>query len=398
MHNFRKIKLALFSSGFILSSYNVYAMMNGSEERIDHETTGNHIAPSAEFLEDPALPSSSQALKERKEVLEDVSARLGPIGALLPTFENPSSSPRKKERHIGIRGERDIFEISSPSSSMETKSVQDFEKELPDRLREFSDRFNRVNREKLTKKQNKDFQQLLSSFRDVEKSYRNFNPDYQSIPEEMQRRFYVKRRATIGVIQRNKIAGSTETTVIATEHNQVITSSSLPLDAPLSSKERTEEGLLSEGLSLSSSVPPRPLRLFERRTHLQRLQNGSSSSYRPLPIPPNSAVRCSSSSTPTSPRLPRLNNGNSRPLPVPPKPFSSSSIPSSSPPFGDSSIHPPVPPSLPPRSRSLSIPVKKTDPLPSIPLPSSSRWASYSQHPLVSLKAHETDQSDQPQL
>jgi hypothetical protein len=396
----RKIKRVLFSSGFILSSCNVYAMIDSSEERIDNGTIAKHITFSDELLEDAALPSSSQVLNEKKEIFENISARLGPIGALLPTFEHPDRSPRRKEKHIGVRGEKDTFEISSPSSRMQTKSVQDFEKEIPDRLREFSDRFNAVNREKLTKKQNKAFQQLFHSFSDIEKIYQNFNPDYQPIPEEMQRRFFVKRRATIGVIQRNN-----RSTAPTAECDQVITISSLPLDAPLSSKERTKEGILSEGFPFSSSPPPRPLRHFERISQsttltlirFQGLPNGRSPSYRPLPMPPSSAERSFSPSTPTSPRFPRLTNGSPasfRPLPVPPTPFASSSIPLSSPASGDSSTHSPVPPPIPPRSRSLSTPVKKDDSLPSVSPSSNSRWASYSQHPLVSLKTPGTDQSE----
>lgn len=377
MRILRKIKLPLFWFGLILSSCNIYAMVDDSEEKIEYGITRNYIAFSPEFFEDPTLPSSSQELKKNsipKNVLENISARLGPIGALLPTFEHLDVSPRKKERHIGVRGERDILEISNPSSNMEMKSVQEFEKELPNRLREFSDRFNAIYRKKLTKKQGRDFQQLFLSFRDIEEIYQNYNPDYQSIPEERQRRFFVKRRASINVIQRNKVTGSPKSTPTTTESDQVIISSSLPLDALLSSKERTGEGILSVELPLSSSAPPRPLRAFERisqpatlsLTPFQRLPNGSSPSYRPLPIPPSSAERSFSSSTPTSPRPPRLNNGSStsfRPLPAPPKPHSSSSIPSSPPPAEDSLMHLPLPPPLPPRSRSLSTPVKKDDSL-----------------------------------
>ncbi|MBY0293023.1 MAG: hypothetical protein K2W92_07040 [Alphaproteobacteria bacterium] len=361
-----------------------------------------------------------------KEVLDDISAKLGPIGALLKEFENPRSSKKiivSKHRNSKILEQS--IEISSPSTTMETKTPQDFERDLPVLLHEFAERLSAVC-QNMPKGKLKDFRQLFSSFRDVEEIYQKYNPDYQTVPEEKQRRHHVKRRATVHLVQRKqrepleKLTISSHGDTIVSSIQQSLLFQKMCTNSQLDSLD--EEDKLSESSSLSSALPSlRFLRFAEESSSssqplpvptpssppltpgrrniagsspelLVRSMNGSSSPSIPLSPRSMEPIERSSSSSKSPPVPPRLINGSPssfrRPLPKVPQVSPQGTLPSF------------PPPPVPHRSRSISSPPEKkceittVTPLPLGSSPGSKRWASYHPQPFVSPSVIETDPSE----
>lgn len=235
MSIFRKIKLALFSSGFILASYNASAMTDEESKGLpkglrplrrdsnEPASSSSSLLPQhvvdelsmrlailKDFEGESAMPSSSvpntntlndsaeemtmsssssptlKASSVPKEILDDIAGRLAPIGSALRTFleSSPSSpqtkresvgsstSPREKRKSTKGRGRKNTLEISSPSSNnMPTTSVENYQEELPNYLHEFSEKFQTVDYENLLRDRQLEFYQLLASFKDVENLY-----------------------------------------------------------------------------------------------------------------------------------------------------------------------------------------------------------------------------------
>lgn len=238
----RKIKLALFSSGFILASYNASAMTEEEKEvlpkglrplrRVSNEPTlpfsplpqhvvdelsahlakkggeGESVMPSSSVLNTDTLNDSEEGMASSsspptlkassipKEILDDIAGRLSPIGSALKNFlGSPPTSPQTKRESVGSstsprerrkssknRGRKDTLEISSPSSNnIPTTSVENYQEELPNYLHEFSEKFQMVDYENLLRDRQVEFYQLLASFKDVENLYHDhINPDYHS--------------------------------------------------------------------------------------------------------------------------------------------------------------------------------------------------------------------------
>lgn len=125
----REIKIALFFSGAILSSYDVYAMPGNSEEeaRVAEPGCSKLVSSSSppalmslpkDVFEElsqhlrilnlnataggkPESSSSSAVIEENsipKKVLDNISACLSPIGSLLHHFENPEKNIAKRKK------------------------------------------------------------------------------------------------------------------------------------------------------------------------------------------------------------------------------------------------------------------------------------------------------------
>lgn len=424
MSIFRKIKLALFSSGFILASHHAYAMNEEEKEMLPKGLPVEEPLP-ADFNEPASssspLPqrvvdelsarlailndseegvvvssSSSPTLTGsiRKDKLDDIAGRLATIGAALKTFlgspptspqtkkgsVSSSTSPRDKRKSTKGRGRKNTLEISSPSpNNMTITSVEDYQEGLPNCLREFSERFQTVNHMNLSKKRKQEFYQLLSSFGDVEKIYQDhINPEYCSplehlrniIEVETTRRFHIIRQATADFIK-DEAAKAAATRKAVEEAHRVVGETGSEVDG-------IEGFPLSRGSSLSSiptspSLSPRGNRSFPSS---------------PPPALPGLSKDGSSSSVPLLLLLQKEGPSSPRPLPVPPPEKNPSSSISVSPPSSSA-------PSRPPRSRSVSTPVRKmvppTSPSPTSP-PPNRRWAQYHEGPID--LSNQNDQSD----
>lgn len=436
MSIFRKIKLALFSSGFILASHNAYAMTDEEKEKLPKGLPvvkllsggSNELASSSSPLlqcvvdelsahlalksseGESAMPSSSvpntdtlndseeeittsssspPTLKTNsihKDKLNDIAGRLAPVGSALKTFlESPltspqtkrqsvssPTSPREKRKSIKSRRRKNTLEISSPSpNNMTSTSVENYQEELPNCLREFSNKFKTVDYMILPRERQEEFYQLLCSFRDVEKIYKDhINHEYFSTIENLYndlhnitvvdttRRFHLIRMATAPII---KEAAAARKAAEEAAHQVVVEETS-------SEGDGMEGYTLSRGSSLSSIPTPPPLSPRGNRSFPSS----------PPPAPPGRSKNESSSSVPLLLSLQQEGTSSPRPLPVPPSGKTPSSSFSVSPPSSSA-------PTRPPRSRSISTPVRKmvppTSPSPTSPLPNR-RWAQYHEGPV----------------
>jgi hypothetical protein len=511
MSIFRKIKLALFSSGFILASYNASAMteegekgqlpkglpviepLHGDSNELTSSSSplpqhvvdelsarlarvtilnGSKGESSSPLLNVSALNESEEGMTTssssppplktssiRKDALDDIAGRLSPIGSALKTFLAPSpttpstslptspqtkrksvsssTSPREKRKSSKVRGRKNTPEISSPPpNSTKNTSIEDYQEELPNFLREFSDKFKAVDYMSLSREEQERFYQLLCSFRDVEQIYKDhINPEYFSTIEDLYndlhnitvvdttRRFRLIRSATASYIKEEAEKAAARKAAAEEAAHQVVGEASSGADG-------TEGFTLSRGPSLSSSPPSSPLsspplspplsprgkRSFpssappippgfsknEPSASAPLLPNpilpplslrgkGSLSSSRPLPIPPGLSKNDPSVSAPSL-LLRQEEPSSSRPLPVSPSEKNPSSSISVSPPLSLSA------PPRPSRSRSISTPVRKMGPAtsssPTSP-PPNKRWANYSKSPVdLSGQYDESDQSD----
>ncbi|MBX9786278.1 MAG: hypothetical protein K2Y08_02960 [Alphaproteobacteria bacterium] len=452
MSIFRKIKLALFSSGFILASYNASAMIEVEErekkilpkglpveeplpadsietalsQRVVDELSarlarlailksseGDNAMPSSSVPNTDTLNNSEEGVVAssssfptleispiHKKALNDIAGRLAPIGSALKTFlaspptspqtrrksVNSFTSPRERRKSSKVRGRKDTLEISSPSSNnMTITSVEDYQEELPNCLREFSEKLQAVNYKGLPRDRQKEFYELLCSFGDVEKIYQDhINSKYRSTLEYLQidlrniievettRRFHVIRQATADFIKEE--AAKAAATRKAAEEAAHQVGGEPPSGA--------EEFPLSRGSSLSSIPSSPPLSPRGNRSFPSS----------PPPALPGLSKNGSSSSVPLLLLLQKEGPSSPRPLPVPPPEKNPSSSISVSPPSSSTPPHPPH------RSRSISTPVKKMKPAAAFPPtspPPNKRWAHYSKSPVdLSGQYDESDQSD----
>lgn len=464
MSIFRKIKLALFSSGFILASYNASAMTDEESKGLPkglrplHRDSNEAASSSSSLLPqhvvdelsmrlailkdfegESAMPSSSvpntntlndsaeemtmsssssptlKAISVPKEILDNIAGRLSPIGSALKNFlgspptspqtkresVGSSTSPREKRKSTKGKGRKNTLEISCPSpNNMTSTSIENYQEELPDLLREFSEKFKIVDYKSLpTRERQEQFYQLLSSFRDVEKIYQDhINPEYCSTIENLYndlhnitvvdttRRFRLIRSATALYIKEeaekaaarkaaaeeaaHQVVGETDSVTNGTEENRLSKESSLSSSPPLSPRGygSLPPGLFKQDPLLSTPTTSPPLS--------PPLSPRSNRSFPSSPPPRRPGVSENQSSASTPSLLPPQQEGPSspRPLPVPPSGKSPSSSISVSPPLSS------FPPPLPHRSRSISTPVVKK------------RWAQYSNAPVDLSGQH--DQSD----
>lgn len=477
MSIFRKIKLALFSSGFILASYNASAMteereplprglpitgqplfevfndpaLSSSPSPSIHQDVLNELSmrlalkgsegesaipsssvPSTDTLNDSEEGMASSSLPEvssfHKGKLEDIAGRLSPIGSALKNFlgspptspqtkresVGSSTSPREKRKSTKGRGRKNTLEISSPSpNNMTSTSIENYQEELPDLLREFSEKFKVVDYMSLSPRERQEqFYQLLSSFKDVEEIYKEINPEYCSsleyihddlrniIEVDNKRRFHLIRVATAPFIKEavaeaaaarkaaeeaaaHQVVGEVGSEVDEIEgYKEDSLSSPFPSLPPLSPRGY---GSLPPGLSKKDPILP----TTPTSPPLSPRGNRSFPSS-PPPMRPGLSNSESSSSVPLLLSLQQEGGSSPRPLPVPPSEKSPSSSISFSPPLHSS------PPPLPHRSRSISTPVRKMEPdassSPSSP-PPNRRWAQYYKGPLIDL-SNQPDQSD----
>lgn len=239
MSIFGKIKLALFSSGFILTSYDVYAMQEGDEERLPkglpvieasrdassssqsfsmrQDTLMNELLQriatlnknvgedtlndSEEVIASPlsSLPALEKGHISKKD-LEDISARLSPLCALLNMLESKIQTKDKKKRgSTRLEEKRGTTEISIPNTNVTMESTSDYEENFPRRLRDINKRLRVVTsmnckKSPFSEEEKQAFPQLLQSLDDVVKIYKRSYPDFQLVPEDKQREHMKRRR------------------------------------------------------------------------------------------------------------------------------------------------------------------------------------------------------------
>ena len=416
----KKVNLFLLASVVMLTPQGASAMGSDSDDLEGNKTPILYPNSSEVLSEDEKttagtfssdagdLEAQKKAAGKRKDDFDKISGNLSPIGAALKSFENPKTSPRKKEKYKGGMGSSESFEISSPSTNMETETPQQFEDRLPDRLREFEKRFNVVRQNISSDKVEKlkTFNQLYSSFEDVVAIYRTYYPDFQIVPEHELRRHYIKRRSSRNLVTNQSLDGKKLTQDPHGDSPRLLRDSgrsSIKLElesSPLFRERRTEEELHSSSDNFSpvsprfteessSSPQPLPVPMPSSSPSLQcrqtisgglpvRLKNGNSSLSL---IPLSSHLQSSSgnlSSSSQSPLSPRLMSGSSVPSIHYVSPEESSSI-LKSPPVtprrteGSSSLRP-LPgaplssPPPPPRRRTITGSSSPSRPLPQRPL------------------------------
>ncbi|MBX9621661.1 MAG: hypothetical protein K2X28_06520 [Alphaproteobacteria bacterium] len=426
----RKIKLALFSSGFILASYNASAMTEEEKEvlpkglrplrRVCNEPASSsssllpqhvvdelsmHLAILKDSEGESAMPSSSvpntntlndsaeemtmsssssptlKASSVPKEILDDIAGRLAPIGSALKTFleSSPTSpqtkresvgsstSPREKRKSTKGRGRKNTLEISSPSpNNMTSTSIENYLEELPNYLHKFSERFQTVDYENLLKDRQIEFYQLLASFKDVENLYHDHINPDYYSPLE-------GLRDATHIFEQGKIRRF---------YHRRITSA-----GPI--KEKAAEAAARKAAAEAAHQVGRETNSVTNGTEEGRLSKESSLSSSP-PLSPRGYGSLPPGlfkqdpmlpTTPTSPPLsPRGNRSfPSSPPPIPPelsKSESSSFTPSLLAPQKEGSSSPrplPVPPSGNPPSSSISVSPPLSSSLPAPARPSRSR-------------------------
>lgn len=402
----KKIKLALLASTVMLSPQSAFAMPSGSDDLEESTTSRSHPNPPGALFKDGeaivlasssgvADPETQKTTVIPKRVLDDISAKLSPIGAIIKTFEPPEispqspQSPRKKEKPKGEMGVRDSFEISSPSTTMETKTPQNFEESLPALLLKFSERFQKLRNGSV--KDKLAFRELYKSFTDVVKIYQNYHPDFQIVPDGMQRRHHIKRRHTMNnlsvgykLTNNGDNGDNGDKKLTRTAQGDLLT---LSLQDSLLFQRRYASSSSEVGSSSSSSSPPSSSSSsssslsfsssFQSPPALPsvspRLMHGVSLPSLPLSLPSPRPSEKSVSSPRLSPQLPQFSGKRELPPPVPhrlrsdlrplpPHPrnvVSSSSRPLPQLPQSSSRESVPPPP-VAPRHRSLSLSPKAT--------------------------------------